>query len=211
MTDIESQVKPRKQPTQARSRKRVQKVLTATRLLLRDQGLNSVTTSKIAKQAGIPVGSVYQYYPNKKAILVALYSDYLAKIREVFDLYEGEPLLSMEWQEFFENLLQSLIAAEEQGDIIPELVQSTKIYPELKEIENKHTKVVNRKFLAFFRHFGFTGSDAKLIRLSSFLYLLNEGSWIYRSEYKSAQHHKEAANWETAAALGLLNHYRENS
>ena len=71
-----------------------------TRLLLRDQGLNSVTTSKIAKQAGIPVGSVYQYYPNKKRFLSPSIQIIWQKfVRSL--TFMKEPLLSMEWQGVF--------------------------------------------------------------------------------------------------------------
>lgn len=63
----------RKTPLQSRSRQRVEKILSAALDLLMQQGLASVTTSRVAAAAGVPVGSVYQFFPNRDAILLALH------------------------------------------------------------------------------------------------------------------------------------------
>ncbi len=65
-------IKPRKNPKQTRSAEMNILILeTATRILLED-GLLRLNTNYIAQKAGISVGSLYQYYPNKEAILAAL-------------------------------------------------------------------------------------------------------------------------------------------
>ena len=67
-----AQLKPRKKPTQARSRATVEAILVAAAQVLRRQGYAAATTDRIAERAGVSVGSLYQYFPNKDAILVAL-------------------------------------------------------------------------------------------------------------------------------------------
>jgi len=59
-------------PTQARSRTRLLRVLDAADELLASEGAGAFTTTRIAQAAGIPVGSVYRYFPDKDAIVVAL-------------------------------------------------------------------------------------------------------------------------------------------
>jgi AcrR family transcriptional regulator len=62
----------RKQPTQARSRALVESLLEATaRILMRD-GWDGLTTNRVAKEAGVSVGSLYQYFPDKEALVSGL-------------------------------------------------------------------------------------------------------------------------------------------
>jgi AcrR family transcriptional regulator len=69
---VTSLATPRRQPTQARSRERVAKVLdAAVRLVLAD-GVDQVTTRSIAGAAGLPVASLYQYFADKEDVLLAL-------------------------------------------------------------------------------------------------------------------------------------------
>lgn len=69
MKDKENQrVEPRK-PRQERSRYKVELILEATLRLLEKQGLDGLTTNAVAAAAGVSIGTLYQYFPNKDAIL----------------------------------------------------------------------------------------------------------------------------------------------
>lgn len=63
---------PRKSPRQERSRLTVERILDAAARIFQDQGYAGATTNEIADEAEVSVGSLYQYFPNKDAILVAL-------------------------------------------------------------------------------------------------------------------------------------------
>jgi AcrR family transcriptional regulator len=63
---------PRKQPKQERSQTTVEAILTATAHILIESGLEKFTTNRVAELAGVSIGSLYQYFPNKKALLFAL-------------------------------------------------------------------------------------------------------------------------------------------
>jgi AcrR family transcriptional regulator len=64
--------KPRKKPRQKRSKEMVSAILEATARVVRQEGVQAASTNRIAKVAGVSVGSVYQYFPNKQALLLAL-------------------------------------------------------------------------------------------------------------------------------------------
>lgn len=76
-------LEPRKQPRQQRSSKVVDRILDAALILTREQGTRAPTTLAIAQHAGLSVGSVYQYFPNKEAILLELARRWLSSFPEV--------------------------------------------------------------------------------------------------------------------------------
>ena len=65
----------RKRPRQERSRFTVEAILIATERVLAEHGVQGATTNRIAEVAGVSIGSLYQYFPNKDAILVELVED----------------------------------------------------------------------------------------------------------------------------------------
>jgi AcrR family transcriptional regulator len=68
-------ISPRKAPSQDRSRELVADILEAAiRVLVRDGGLR-FTTVRVAEEAGVSVGSLYQYFPNKESLLFRLQAD----------------------------------------------------------------------------------------------------------------------------------------
>ncbi len=68
-------VSSRKQPKQARSTELVTAVLEAAVQVLAKEGAQRFTTARVAEKAGVSIGSLYQYFPNKAAILFRLQSD----------------------------------------------------------------------------------------------------------------------------------------
>jgi AcrR family transcriptional regulator len=95
LSDLDQQ-QLRNVPTQARSRARVRRVLDAADELLAREGAQAFTTNRIARQAGIPVGSVYRYFPDKQAIVDALalryWSDFEDLVAAAAELDEQSPL-----------------------------------------------------------------------------------------------------------------------
>jgi len=65
-------IAPRKQPRQARSAATVEVILTAAARVLARDGLAGFNTNRVAETAGVSVGSLYQYFPNKSALTAAL-------------------------------------------------------------------------------------------------------------------------------------------
>ena len=74
---VPPRTQPRKRPRQERSRLTVEAILDAAAHVFERHGYAAGTTNRIAERAGISIGSLYQYYPNKDAVLVALVGRHL--------------------------------------------------------------------------------------------------------------------------------------
>src|SRR5215831_1801804 len=70
----------RRRPKQRRAQHTVDAILDAVVRVLKREGVQGVTTNRIAEVAGVSIGSVYQYFPDKQAIFVALHQRHIDQI-----------------------------------------------------------------------------------------------------------------------------------
>jgi AcrR family transcriptional regulator len=75
----------RRQPRQLRARQTVDAILEAVVRILKREGTDAVTTNRIAEIAGASIGSVYQYFPDKRAIFAALHQRHVEQIDRVIE------------------------------------------------------------------------------------------------------------------------------
>ncbi|HEX8811953.1 MAG TPA: TetR/AcrR family transcriptional regulator [Terracidiphilus sp.] len=101
---------PRKSPVQARSSATVEAVLEATIQVLLKEGKERLTTTRVAERAGVSVGTFYQYFPNKSALLQATLRRHMEDIADtldrVCDEQRGKPIAEM-----VANLINAFFAA----------------------------------------------------------------------------------------------------
>jgi len=76
---VKRENKPKKKAFQARSKQTVSNILQACELLINEDGLEKLTTNKIAERAGVNIASLYQYFPNKEAIVTSLLTQVFEK------------------------------------------------------------------------------------------------------------------------------------
>jgi|SRR6188768_627263 len=90
-------IEPRKQPRQARSVATVSAVLEGVAQVLETEGYEKMTTTRVAERAGTSVGTLYQYFPSKEALLVAAMEAKMARVdralSKVFELPASAPLV----------------------------------------------------------------------------------------------------------------------
>lgn len=79
-TDNGQGLEARKQPQQARSQATVDAIFDATIQVLQAEGLQRLTTIRVAERAGVSVGSLYQYFPQKQALLFAVLQRHLERM-----------------------------------------------------------------------------------------------------------------------------------
>ncbi len=142
----------RKRPQQDRSVQRVEQILAAARLLIGRHGLQGLKMTEIAAEAGVPIGSVYQYFPERAAIVKALFERTAEAVQEMIrtsfhavgSLNEALDVICSvtDWyyQQFLENPadFEILIATETDRDLIKLNVEDSRQVGELFYNSIKH-------------------------------------------------------------------------
>lgn len=82
----------RRTPKQDRSRRLVEAILEAARLLLAESGADALTTVNVAQRAGVSVGSLYQYFAGRDALLFALCEAEVSGFQEAWRAFRANPL-----------------------------------------------------------------------------------------------------------------------
>ncbi|MCV6628216.1 MAG: TetR/AcrR family transcriptional regulator [Cellvibrionaceae bacterium] len=156
---------PRRQPQQARAKQKTQQILDTTARLLDEVGFDDLTTILIAKELGISVGALYQYFPNKHAILHALGAVWLERMTAALAETERQAIESMDVASFIELQIDTMLTVyREQRAILP-LAQALWAIPELRDLDAEHDEVVISHFMRMYKRLGFTQGERELNRI----------------------------------------------
>ena len=141
------EISTRKQPRQARSAELVATILDAAVQVLAKEGAQRFTTARVAEKAGVSVGSLYQYFPNKAAILFRLQSDEwrstTALLRSILE-QEGTPPLAR-----LRTLVHAFIRSEcEEAEMRLALSDAAPLYRDAPEAKTARERG-RRTFEAF--------------------------------------------------------------
>jgi AcrR family transcriptional regulator len=120
MTAKAARTSVRRRPKQRRARQTVEAVLDAVVRLLKRDGSKAITTNRIAEVAGVSIGSVYQYFPDKRAIFTALHQRHIDQIDRMVQTKLVEHAASS-----IEELVRAMVEA---------MVEAHAIDPELYEL-----------------------------------------------------------------------------
>lgn len=153
---------PRKSPRQARSQATVSAILDATARILVERGYAGVTTNAVAERAGVSVGSLYQYFPNKESLLGEVRRRHADRMeREVLRAFDRPEATS------FDDAMQRAIEAVIKAHLVePDLHQALEGQLAAADNTSAHDRsvdmVMNRLTAALARHrHQFTIEDEK--------------------------------------------------
>jgi AcrR family transcriptional regulator len=98
---------PRKRPTQERSRRTFDSILSSAREVLIDVGFESLTCEQIAQRADLPIGTIYQYFANKYVVVCELDRQDTTAVSNELSAFAAE-IPSLKWPELLEKFLDHL-------------------------------------------------------------------------------------------------------
>jgi AcrR family transcriptional regulator len=109
----------RRRPKQRRARETVEAILDAVTRILQREGSQAITTNRIAEIAGVSIGSLYQYFPDKRAIFIALHRRHIEQMDRLVERTLVEHATSS-LEDFMRAMVDAMIDAH-SGD--PEFYQ----------------------------------------------------------------------------------------
>jgi AcrR family transcriptional regulator len=104
-------LRPRRRPRQERARRRREAILEAAAALLAQRGVGAASTAAIAKRAGVPIGSVYSYFPSKEAVLVELAGRKLGAVDAAFVDGLARSLERLSWRRAVARAVAASVAS----------------------------------------------------------------------------------------------------
>jgi AcrR family transcriptional regulator len=156
---------PRNQPVQRRAQERRNQILGVTADLLEEVGQDDLTTILVAKRAGVSVGTLYHYFPNKYAIMYALAEQWVGEMDIALQELEAEDIDALSLKKFVERSIERmlLVYTNQQG-LLP-LVQAMYGVPELKELDLIHDELIINSMARMFKRMDIASKNAELARL----------------------------------------------
>lgn len=142
MNSKSDQLTPRRKPSQERSRDRVERIIDATADLLGTTAVDKITTAAIAETAGVPIGSVYQYFPNKLAVLAEL----ARRVMEQVDLKTASLIAEdfgvLPWDQAIDRAIDATMQGYEAQPGYLQLLLSVRPTPEFRAITDESNERV---------------------------------------------------------------------
>src|SRR6187402_2230817 len=102
--------RPRKAAIQERSRATVDALLDATARILTKHGYDRASTNRVAEAAGVSIGSLYQYFPSKEALVASLMERHVDEIRSILHA-EMPRLFALPLEEGIQAAVRLMVAA----------------------------------------------------------------------------------------------------
>lgn len=100
-------LEPRRRPTQERSQKKFDQLLAVSRELLLQVGFESFTCEEVAQRAGLPIGTLYQFFQNKYVIVCELDRVDAIAVRQELEAF-AEAIPSLDWPKFLDRLVDHM-------------------------------------------------------------------------------------------------------
>ena len=102
---------PRKKPTQARAQNTVEAILRATAHILRTAGWDACNTNAVAKRAGVSIGSLYQYFPSKEALVAALAEEHATQgLGVLMEAVTAAPQGTLSFEDTVRHYIRAMVA-----------------------------------------------------------------------------------------------------
>jgi AcrR family transcriptional regulator len=133
MTQPATTKTPRRGPKQARARERLTRILDATRSELEERPVAEITMEAIAARAGVPVGSLYQYYGGKTALLVEVAAIVMGESDGIMASRLSE-CLTLPWREAVDQVLEASLGLLRDSPHYRRVLRSIRFTPEFAEV-----------------------------------------------------------------------------
>jgi AcrR family transcriptional regulator len=157
----------RRTPVQARGQATFERILDTTADLLESVGVEVLTTNLIAKSAGVNVATLYQYFPNKQAVLLALFERQSAARFELGERYIAGLGNASDWRRHLRSLVQGVARGRTSAKGVVALRQAMRSSPDLQAHDRAHWQKLSATLATELGRAGLRGEKAAIVARSA--------------------------------------------
>jgi AcrR family transcriptional regulator len=141
---IGTRLKPRKKPTQGRSARTVDSILEGAARILEEHGFEGYTTNDIAARAGVSIGSLYQYFPSRDAVTIAL----IERESTILATEVSEALAAKDWRDALRGMIEVAVRHQLQRPKLAKLLdfeesRLAQVLPASISAKSVHSSIVD--------------------------------------------------------------------
>jgi len=153
----------RRTPVQARGQATFERILDTTADLLESVGVEVLTTNLIAQAAEVNVATLYQYFPNKQAVLLALFERQSAARLHLGERYIAGLGTASDWRKHLRSLVQGVARGRTATKGVVPLRQAMRSSPDLQAHDREHWQNLSATLATELGRVGLRGDKAALV------------------------------------------------
>ena len=153
----------RRAPVQARGQATFERILDTTADLLESVGVEGLTTNLIAQAAEVNVATLYQYFPNKQAVLLALFERQSAARLHLGERYVAGLVTASDWRKHLHSLVQGVARGRMATRGVVPLRQVMRSSPDLQAHDREHWQNLSATLATELGRVGLRGDKAALV------------------------------------------------
>lgn len=157
-----AELKPRREPAQVRAKQTVDLVLRAAASEIEREGLDKLTTKRIAAAAGLSVGGLYEYFPNKEAVVYALANQWLTRVREAIDEVHPRHGGQRDVFTYLDEQFSLVTRLYEGSPGLGALIQMMSAMPALNALAAEHDELVSANVSSALLHYAPNANIARV-------------------------------------------------
>jgi len=137
LADISASVRHRRLPSQARSRERVQRLLDTADALIGAGGFSALTVPVLASTARVPVGSIYQFFPDKSSVVDAVAARYMQLFLEELERLTDR-IVKLRWEVAVETVIEHFASMYRDHPTFREVWLNGNLSPDARERDRRN-------------------------------------------------------------------------
>ena len=154
-------LQPRRSPRQDRAKQTVEKILDATAELLEREGVENLTTDRVAERCGINIATLYHYFPNKEALLHALALRFAEQQQERLDAIYSERG-EIGWRETVDRVVDAAIEFNRTVKGAMAVSRAMQSHSKLREVDYERDSRTSKFVATLLAELGIKGSTREL-------------------------------------------------
>lgn len=166
----------RKSPNQDRAKRTVAGILAAAEKILSEDDIGALTIRKIAETAGVSLGSLYNYFPNKQAVLYRLFEERLNLLLRITDEAAAEDDPPASYDVAFDRYVRLARDIQYPTRVDLQLRNAIDRDPQLAEMTKHYEESLTERYVAVWRRYGSDWSEAELRKLAAYAHQLDHAN-----------------------------------